>query len=129
MSVKIKSVMRVNPQNVEEPNKYYAKAVSTGRSDINRLSKLIAMQCTVNRADCLAVLSALQDNIIMELQDGKIVDLGDIGCFQIGVNSTGHEVSEEVSSSSVKKGKLNFRPGTELKKMIATLSFNKGEAA
>ena len=75
MSVKIKSVMRVNPQNVEEPNKYYAKAVSTGRSDINRLSKLIAMQCTVNRADCLAVLSALQDNIIMELQEGRIVDL------------------------------------------------------
>ena len=129
MAVKIKSVMRVNPQNVAEPNKYYAKAISTGRSDIDRLAKLIAMQCTVNRADCLAVLSALQDNIIMELQDGKIVDLGDIGSFQIGVNSLGHEVSEEVSTSSVKKAKLNFRPGTELKKMIATLSFNKGEAA
>ena len=42
------------------------------------------MQCTVNRADCLAVLSALQDNIIeMELQEGRIVDLGDIGCFKL----------------------------------------------
>ena len=129
MSVKLKSVQKVNPQNVEAPQKYYAQAVSTGRSDMNRLARLIAMQCTVNRADCLAVLSALQDNVIMELEDGKIVELGELGVFQIGVKSIGHELALEVSSHSVKKAKLNFRPGTELKKMINNLKFRKEEVA
>ena len=129
MSVKLKTVQKVNPQNVEAPQKYYAQAVSTGRSDINRLARLIAMQCTVNRADCLAVLSALQDNIIMELEEGKIVELGELGVFQVGVKSTGHEAALDVSSFSVKKAKLNFRPGTELKKMITNLKFRKDEVA
>ena len=129
MAVKIKTVQKVNPQDVEAPQKYYAQAVSTGRTDLNRLARLIAMQCTVNRADCLAVLSALQDNVIMELEEGRIVELGELGVFQVGVNSKGHDMSEEVTAYSVKKGKLNFRPGTELKKMVRNLKFRKDEVA
>ncbi|MGL2963435.1 HU family DNA-binding protein [Flavobacterium sp. RSB2_4_14] len=123
MSVKIKPVQRVNPQDVNAPQKFYAKAVADGRTDLKRLAKLIAMQCTVNRADCLAVLAALEDNIIMELQEGKIVKLGELGTFQLGVNSMGSDTSNEVGSSSVKKARLNFRPGEELKKMLKNLSF------
>jgi predicted histone-like DNA-binding protein len=129
MSVKLKAVQKVNPLDVEAPQKYYAQAVSTGRADLNRLARLIAMQCTVNRADCLAVLSALQDNVIMELEEGKIVELGELGVFQVSVNSKGHEMSDEVTAYSVKKAKLNFRPGTELKKMIRNLKFRKEEMA
>jgi predicted histone-like DNA-binding protein len=86
------------------------------------------MQCTVNRADCLAVLAALEDNIIMELQDGRIVHLGDLGTFQLGVKSTGSATSEEVSTTSVTKARLNFRPGEELKKMMNNLSYRKAAA-
>jgi predicted histone-like DNA-binding protein len=127
MSVKLKAVQKVNPQNVAAPQKYYAQAVSTGRTDMNRLARLIAMQCTVNRADCLAVLSALQDNISMELEEGRIVELGELGVFQVSVKSMGHDAAQEVSSFSVQKAKLNFRPGTELKKMINNLKFRKDE--
>lgn len=129
MAVKLKTVQKVNPKDLTARKKYYAHAVSTGRSDMNRLARLIAMQCTVNRADCLAVLSALQDNIIMELEDGKIVELGELGVFQVGVKSAGHDDATEVSTHSVKRAKLNFRPGTELKKMIATLQFRKDDVA
>lgn len=129
MSVKIKAVQRVNPQDVEAPQKFYAKAVGNGRTDLKRLSKMIAMQCTVNRADCLAVLAALEDNIIMELQDGKIVQLGDLGTFQLGVKSTASILQDEVSSNSVVKAHLNFRPGEELKKMMNNLSYHKNDVA
>ena len=125
MAVKLKAVQRVNPQDVQAPQKFYAKAVSNGRTDLKRLAKLVAMQCTVNRADCLAVLAALEDNIIMELQDGRIVQLGELGTFQLGVSSTGSVTSEEVNSNSVKKARLNFRPGEEMKKMLNNLSYRK----
>mgnify|MGYP000939213062 CR=1 FL=1 len=123
MAVKLKAVQRVNPQDVQAPQKFYAKAVSNGRTDLKRLAKLVAMQCTVNRADCLAVLAALEDNIIMELQEGKIVQMGELGTFQLSVNSIGSDTSEEVGTNSVKKARLNFRPGEELKNMLKNLSF------
>ena len=125
MAVKLISVQRVNPQDVTAPQKFYARAVGDGRTNLKRLAKMIAMQCTVNRADCLAVLAALEDNIIMELQDGKIVELGDLGTFQLGVSSIGSLTSIEVGSNSVKKARLNFRPGEELKKMLNNLSYTK----
>lgn len=125
MAVKLKAVQRVNPQDVTAPQKFYAKAVGDGRTDLKRLAKMVAMQCTVNRADCLAVLAALEDNIIMELQDGRIVQLGELGTFQLGVSSTGSVTSEEVNSNSVKKARLNFRPGEEMKKMLNNLSYRK----
>ena len=128
MSVKLKVVKRVNPQDLLAPQKYYAKAVGDGSTDLKRLAKMIAMQCTVNRADCLAVLAALEDNIIMELQDGRIVHLGDLGTFQLGVKSTGSATSEEVNTTSVMKARLNFRPGEELKKMMNNLSYRKAAA-
>lgn len=129
MAVKIKAVQRVNPQDVDAPQKFYAKAVGNGKTDLKRLAKMIAMQCTVNRADCLAVLAALEDNIILELQDGKIVQLGDLGTFQLGVKSTGSVLQDEVGSNSVVKARLNFRPGEELKKMMNNLSYSKNDAA
>jgi nucleoid DNA-binding protein len=65
----------------------------------------------------------------MELEEGKIVELGELGVFQVGVKSTGHPISQEVSAYSVRKAKLNFRPGTELKKMILNLKFRKDDVA
>jgi predicted histone-like DNA-binding protein len=89
---------------------------------MKRLATLISMQSTVSKADCLAVLTSLEENIILELNDGKIVELGEIGTLQIGVNSTGHNTEEEVSSNSVIKARTLFRPGVELRKMLNNVS-------
>ena len=59
---------------------------------------------------------------------GRIVHLGDLGTFQLGVKSTGSATSEEVNTTSVTKARLNFRPGEELKKMMNNLSYRKAAA-
>lgn len=103
MAVKIKAVQKVNPLDVAAPQKFYAQAVANGTTDLRRLAKLVAMQCTVSRADCLAVLAALEDNIIMELDEGRIVRLGELGTFQLGVSSIGKETADEIGSSSIRR--------------------------
>jgi len=111
---------------VEAPQKFFATAVGDGRTDFKRLAKLISMHSTVSKADCLAVLSSMEENIIMELQEGRIVQMGDLGTFQVGVQSEGRETTEEVGANVVKKARLRFRPGLELKRMLkAGLSFQK----
>jgi predicted histone-like DNA-binding protein len=85
--VKLRVVERKNPQDLQAPPKYYAQAVANGYVDLERLAYLVSNQCTVREADCLAVLNALQHNVMDELRQGKVVQLGSLGNFQVGVRS------------------------------------------
>lgn len=119
----IKSLSRLNPQDLTAENKFYAKAISQGVIDFERLAYLVSNQCTVRESDCYAVLRALEHNIMDELKQGKVVQLGGLGNLQVGVSSKGEEMSENVSGNSVKKAHINFRPGAKLRDMLEIVKF------
>jgi len=121
--IAIKAMSRLNPQNITAENKFYAKAISQGVIDFERLAYLVSNQCTVRESDCYAVLRALEHNIMDELKQGKVVQLGGLGNFQVGVSSNGEVLAESVSGSSVKKAHLNFRPGAKLRDMLEIVKF------
>ena len=121
--VSIKPMERRNPQDEAAVNKFYAKAISTGLIDFERLAYLVSNQCTVRESDCYAVLRALEHNIIDELKQGKVVQLGGLGNLQVGVKSNGETLAEEVSANSVKKAHMNFRPGAKLRDMLGIMKY------
>lgn len=123
--IAIKSLQRVNPRNVEAPKKYYVQAVSAGKTDLDRLAYLISNQSTVRKPDCYAVLEALLHNMMDELREGRIIELGNIGNFQIGVSSEAAETEDDVSSNLVKKAKVSFRPARALREMLKTVNYKK----
>jgi len=83
--------------------------------DFERLAYLVSNQCTVRESDCYAVLRALEHNIMDELKQGKVVQLGGLGNLQVGVSSNGEVLAESVSGNTVKKAHINFRPGAKLR--------------
>jgi predicted histone-like DNA-binding protein len=87
--VELKPIERPNPQDRAADNKFYAQAIATGVTDLERLAYLVSNQSTVREADCVGVLTALLHNMLDELKQGKIVKLDKLGSFQIGVNSKG----------------------------------------
>lgn len=119
----IKSMSRHNPQDVNAENKFYAKAISQGVIDFERLAYLVSNQCTVRESDCYAVLRALEHNIMDELKQGKVVQLGGLGNLQVGVSSNGEVLAETVSGSTVKKAHINFRPGAKLRDMLEIVKY------
>jgi predicted histone-like DNA-binding protein len=121
--IAIKAMSRLNPQDITADNKFYAKAISQGVVDFERLAYLVANQCTVRESDCYAVLRALEHNIMDELKQGKVVQLGGLGNFQVGVSSNGEVLAESVSGNTVKKAHLNFRPGAKLRDMLEIVKF------
>ncbi len=125
MTLKIKSLQRVNPRDLAAPKKYYATAVADGSTDLDELAEMVASQSTVSRADCYAVLTALEDNIVKMLDQSKIVRLGNLGSFQVAVKSEGKETSEEVNASVIKGSRVKFRPGKAFRRMLKTLEFSK----
>ena len=125
MAIKYKVLPRKNPQDLLAPEKFYASAIADGDVDLDRLAELISYQCTVTETDCYAVLLALEHNIIGELGQGRIVKLGRLGNFQVGISSEGKETAAEVSSTAIRKSRIIFRPGKRLRSMLSEVSFKK----
>lgn len=126
MAVKYIITEKGNPLKPSEPKKFYASAKADGEVTLKNLSKEIAEgSTTVSDTDVLAVLNDLTKILVRHLGEGKIVRFGDFGAFQVSISSEGVEKQEKVTSSVIRGSKINFRPGADLKNMLATLKYEK----
>lgn len=125
MAVKFNVIQRQNPLKPTDPKKHYAVVKTDGEATLKQLSKRIGTMSTVNSADVLAVLDSLLQVMQDELSQGRIVRFGEFGSFAISLSSEGKEKATDVTANSVKGAKLQFRPGKDLKNMIATLEYQK----
>ena len=125
MPVKFKVVSRKNPRDLSAPEKFYASAIADGEIDLDTLAKAISLQCTVTESDCYAVLISLETNIISELEQGRIVRLGRLGAFQVGLSSEGKDTADEVTSSAIIKTRIRFRPGKRIRSFLKDVGFRK----
>lgn len=126
MAVTYRLVERGNPMKKDEPKKFYAQAKSRGELTFRRLAKEIAEgSTTVSDSDVLAVLNDLTKVLKRHLSNGEIVRFGDFGSFQITLSSEGASSEDKFNQSMIKGGKVTFRPGIDIKEMLATLSYEK----
>lgn len=126
MPVKYTLSEKGNPAKPEAPKKFYANAKSTGDVTFRSLGKEIAAgSTTVSDTDVMAVLNDLTKALSRHLADGKIVRFGEFGSFQISISSEGAEKPEKFSSAMIKGAKILFRPGTDLRDMLAVMKYEK----
>lgn len=117
------SMRSSNPTDPEAVKKAYAKAQIGSNVSLKNMSKRIASQTTVNRADVMAVLTALVDNIFEVLREGNQVDLGELGKLRLQISSEGAAKAEEFTSDYIKDVNIQFVPGEDLKNIFAGMEF------
>lgn len=105
--------------------KFYASPVSNGEVSLNDLTKQIEKISTVSGADIRAVLYALVDVSISNLENGNIVRLGELGSLRPSFNSEGRDTEEEVNASVIKRSSVVFTPGSSIKDMLKTVKYKK----
>jgi len=126
MAVTYVVVERGNPLKPEEPKKDYAQAKASGELTLKKLSKEIAQgSTTVSNTDVLAVLNDLTKILSRHLADGEIVRFGDFGAFQITLSGSGAQSADKYNASLINGGKITFRPGVDIKEVLATLKYEK----
>ncbi|WP_455667828.1 HU family DNA-binding protein [Phocaeicola sp.] len=109
-----------------ETRLYFASVRSTGTVSADELCQRIALRCGLRRPVLKAALVAFSEAMESELSMGNIVDLGEIGRFQVSCSSSGVEREEEfVSSKHMKEAKILFRPGRGLKGMLKCLEYKR----
>ena len=124
----IYKIARMNvPQNGgTRVDKYYAKAVTMGRSTLPMIAGSIQNRCTVTRPDILAVLAAFVDDVYDRLQQGQIVELGELGNMQLLIHNNGGAATKaDWTPDLIKKAVIVYRPSVMMKKAAKGTSFQR----
>lgn len=113
-----------NPMDPEAPKKAYAMSQFGINVSLKTMSKRIASQTTVARADVMAVLTALVDNSFEILREGNQVDLGELGKLRLQICSEGAESAKAFTSDFITGVNIQFVPGEDLKNIFSGMEFN-----
>ena len=124
MAQKYKLVMKKNlgKDADKAPRKLYAIPKYNGYTDMALLCKLISARSTASSADVKAVLDSLIFVLDLELQAGRIVNVGELGNFRLSLSSAGTETKKDFSQSKLRGARIIFTPGEALR-TIGTTSF------
>ncbi|WP_404987259.1 DNA-binding protein [Chryseobacterium sp. M5] len=125
MPITFNAVPKKNPQNPNDPPKYYANIIGEGKTTLSDLAKYASTVSTVSKADILAVLESTFSKIADDVADGKIVYVGEYFTLQAGGSSEGKETADEVNASSIKSVRTLFRPGKMIKDALKLATFQK----
>ena len=126
MSIKFKTLERGEPGVVGGgTKKWYAATVNDQRANLKDLTVDIERISTVNRADIVAVLTALVQQIPEKLTNSTIIELGELGYLRTHLKSSGVATEEDVSSSIIVGHKVVFYPGQDIKNALKTASYQK----
>ena len=84
--------------------KWYPRAVITQTVDTEMLATIMQRNCTLKKADIVAVISELIETMADQLQDSKRVKLNGFGSFKIGIRGEGADSAADFSIRKNIKG-------------------------
>ena len=84
--------------------KWYPRAVMTETVETNELASIMQRNCTLKRADILAVISELIETMQDQMQNSKRVKLNGFGSFKIGIKGEGADSAADFSVGKNVKG-------------------------
>ncbi len=115
--IKYNVIPRKNPLNKEV--KYYAQMAPVNPVTLNEVAEAISNQSTVTLHDCKAVLSALQEQIALNLRNGNSVRLGDLGSFHATIKCKGSNSLDGFSTANITGLKVSFSMSSPMRYMLS----------
>lgn len=116
MAIRYRITKRTNTIAATKKEQYIMQAVNTGTIDIKRISEEISTESSLSIPDVMGVIIALGIKMQQHLEDGKILDLGDVGKFKIGFQSKAAATASELTPKrNIKKYHINYQPSLEIK--------------
>lgn len=108
-----------------DSKKFYARAQAVAVLNFKQLCAKISRECTVTKADVMAVLEGCISSMKEYLELGMIVRLGEFGSFQLSVSSEGALTEQEFTNDNITGSKIIFRPGKDVTELYNILEYNK----
>jgi len=120
-----KLINKVNPQDVNAVQKFYAVKQPQETLTLRDFGKRISRESTVSMMDTMAVLEGLLQIIPDEIVNGKIIKLGDFGTFRTTLSVEGAVTEDEFTQANIKNLNIRFRPAREFVDLLAGVKYQK----
>lgn len=119
MAIRYRITKRSNTiANNKEPQ-YILQAATTGVVNLDQISNEISNECSLSKVDVKFVLYALGEKLQFHLEDGKSVDIENIGKFKVGFKCKAADDAKNLSpKKSILRYHLNFQPSLVLKRWL-----------
>ena len=104
---------------------FYANAKAAGTCGMYELCDLISLSSTASPGDVRLILDSLIEVMKRSLGKGEVVQVGELGNFQLQFGSTGTTTKKEFNQALIKSKRIVFRPGKMLRDAISNYSFEK----
>ncbi|MDR0892927.1 MAG: HU family DNA-binding protein [Mediterranea sp.] len=113
----------------KKAEKYVARPFNVVNVDFKKLCNEVTKVAFVPRGTVKAVLDGLIDSLINYMEIGASVSLGEFGTFRPTFGSKSQDGAEGVTADTLKRRRIAFTPGEQLKEMIQKVSIRKLEDA
>lgn len=102
---------------------HYARAQYDGVTSMDDMAKMVEKISAVSIGDVLSVLNTLGTLVSIELANGRIVDLGDLGRFRLSLRAKGVLEVEKVTRETIQATRVIFVPGPAIRLKQRNLKF------
>ena len=94
--------------------KYYGVQHTRQMSEQDFVER-IAQKNTVTRADVLAVIASIREELVYSIRNGNSVTLPEIGTFGFTIKTRGAETKAKFVADNIKQLLVRFKPSSKLK--------------
>ncbi len=107
----------------EKKDTYYARAQYDGVTHLDDIAKMVEKISAISVGDVLSVLNTLGTLVAIELANGRIVDLGDLGRLRLSLRAKGMVEAEKVTRETILATRAIFVPGPAIRLKQRNLKF------
>lgn len=127
MALKYRLVQRkdMSKDAPEGAKKFYGSVSATGTLGFDQICSNIAAYSTASPGDVKLVLDGLLFVATEALLRGEVVQLGELGNFQLKMSSAGTEKAADYEASMLSRPHIVFRPSIRLKTAVARVGVEK----
>ena len=109
----------VTPGSTE--TKYYAQARYDGVTSQADIAQMVAQISAISVGDVLSVMNTVSMLLSIELANGRIVELGDLGRFRATLRSKSCDKPEEFKREMIHGNRVIFVPGPQIRHKMTSI--------
>lgn len=103
---------------------HFAKQVPGSRMTLRMVEEDIVKRTSLARGDVRNAIASLAEVVNEALLRGQIVDLGDLGSFQVTANGKYMDSEQEVDASTIKRPSIRHYPRAEMKRYAQAIQLS-----
>lgn len=103
--------------------RYYAQAKYDGVTSQEDIAQMVAQISAISVGDVLSVMNTVAMLLSIELTNGRIVDLGDLGRFRASLRSKSCDKPEEFKREMIRGNKVLFVPGRQIRHKMTSAAY------